>query len=105
MSEEVRVMFSEISESYDKMNDLFTFNMHNGWKKKLVKLTGAKSGDKVLDCASGTGDLAFEFKKVVGDSGKVLATDFCDDMLKYVEPKGKKLNLDVEVEFADVLLT
>ena len=103
MSEEVRVMFSEISESYDKMNDLFTFNMHNGWKKKLVKLTGAKSGDKVLDCASGTGDLAFEFKKVVGDSGKVLATDFCDDMLKYVEPKGKKLNLDVEVEFADAM--
>jgi len=103
MSEEVRIMFSEISESYDKMNDLFTFNMHNGWKKKLVKLSNAKAGDKVLDCASGTGDLAFEFKKVVGDSGKVLATDFCDDMLKYVEPKGEKLDLKVEVEFADAM--
>ena len=67
MSEEVRAMFAEISGNYDKMNDLFTFNMHNGWKKKLVKLTGVKTGNDVLDCASGTGDLAFEFKKVVGD--------------------------------------
>ena len=103
MSEEVRVMFSEVAENYDKMNDLFTFNMHNKWKKKLVKMVGAKKGDRVLDCASGTGDLAFEFKKVVGNSGEVLATDFCDDMLKYVEPKGKKLNLEVKTEFADAM--
>ena len=103
MSEEVRKMFSEVAENYDKMNDLFTFNMHNKWKKKLVKLVGAKSGDNVLDCASGTGDLAFEFKKVVGANGKVYATDFCMDMLKYVEPKGQKLNLEVHTEFADAM--
>lgn len=103
MSEQVKAMFSEVAGNYDKMNDLFTFNMHNSWKRKLVRLAGAKKGDHVLDCASGTGDLAFEFKKVVGDNGRVLATDFCEGMLNYVQPKGKKLGLSVEVELADAM--
>ena len=103
MSEEVKAMFSDISESYDKMNDIFTFKMHNNWKEKLVKLSDASKGKSVLDCASGTGDLAIIFKQSVGDTGRVVATDFCNDMLKYTKPKAEKLNLDVEVELADAM--
>lgn len=103
MSEEVKAMFSDISESYDKMNDIFTFKMHNNWKQKLVKLAQAEEGKSVLDCASGTGDLAIIFKQAVGQSGRVVATDFCNDMLKYTKPKAEKLNLDIEVELADAM--
>lgn len=103
MSEEVRKMFSNISGDYDKMNDVFTFKMHNNWKKKLVDLSGAKTGDTVLDCASGTGDLAIIFKQKVGSSGDVYATDFCDDMLKFAGPKAKNLGLDIKVELADAM--
>lgn len=103
MSEEVKAMFSDISESYDKMNDIFTFKMHNNWKEKLVKLSGSSAGKSILDCASGTGDLAIIFKQSVGETGRVVATDFCNDMLKYTKPKAEKLNLNVEVELADAM--
>ena len=103
MSEAVKQMFSEISGNYDKMNDLFTFKMHNNWKKKLVSYTAASPGNKILDCASGTGDLAIIFKEVVGPKGEVYATDFCYDMLKYVEPKAVNLKMDIKVELADAM--
>lgn len=103
MGEEVRSMFADISSNYDKMNNVLTFNMHNSWKDKLVRLTGAQSGQRILDCASGTGDLAIRFKKVVGQTGEVYATDFCDDMLRFVKPKAEKLNLEIKVELADAM--
>ncbi len=102
MSEEVREMFSSISKDYDKMNDVLSFNMHNSWKQKLVQLSGAKKGDHILDCASGTGDLAILFKKTV-ETGDVYATDFCDDMLQYVSPKAEKQGLGIKVELADAM--
>lgn len=103
MSEDVKVMFSKISKDYDKMNDVLSFKMHNGWKKRLIELSGVKKDDKVLDCASGTGDLAILFKQVVGEKGEVIATDFCNDMLKYAQPKAEKLNLNIKSELADVM--
>ena len=103
MSEDVRVMFSKISKDYDKMNDVLSFKMHNGWKERLIELSGAKKGDDVLDCASGTGDLAILFKQIVGQSGEVIATDFCNDMLKYAQPKAAKLDLKIKSELADVM--
>jgi len=104
MSEEVKQMFAKISKDYDKMNNLFTFNMHNTWKKRLVKLAGTSNKMNILDCASGTGDLAIIFSKIVGESGRVYATDFCDDMLQYVPQKTKNLNINnVIVELADAM--
>jgi demethylmenaquinone methyltransferase/2-methoxy-6-polyprenyl-1,4-benzoquinol methylase len=103
MSEEVREMFSNISKDYDKMNDVLSFKMHIGWKKKLISLSKVGKGSAVLDCASGTGDLAILFKQEVGERGEVYATDFCNDMLKYTKPKAEKLDLDVNVEIADAM--
>ena len=102
MSEQVKEMFSNISKDYDKMNDVLSFNMHNTWKQKLVELSEATLGDSVLDCASGTGDLAILFKKKV-EGGDVTATDFCNDMLKYAKPKASNLGLDINSELADAM--
>lgn len=102
MSEKVRTMFAEISGKYDQMNDLLSFGVHHKWRKKAVKLSGAKNGMKVLDCATGTGDLAIEFKKAVG-KGEVIGTDFCAEMLEYAPPKAKENNLDIKFEIADVM--
>ncbi|MBX7153424.1 MAG: ubiquinone/menaquinone biosynthesis methyltransferase [Bacteriodetes bacterium] len=103
MSEEVRQMFADISGEYDFMNTVLTLGMHHGWRRKAVRLSGAAQGMSVLDCASGTGDLAIEFKKAVGGKGKVLATDFCVEMLDYIKPKTEKLGLDIPFEFADAM--
>ncbi|MCB0703500.1 MAG: class I SAM-dependent methyltransferase, partial [Ignavibacteriae bacterium] len=62
MSEEIKKMFSGISKNYDYMNNVMSLGLHHIWRKRLVKLSGAKPGDTVLDTASGTGDLAIEFK-------------------------------------------
>ncbi|TNE32227.1 ubiquinone/menaquinone biosynthesis methyltransferase [bacterium] len=102
MSEEIKNMFSKISKHYDYMNNVMSLGMHHLWRKRLVKLSGAKTGDSILDTASGTGDLAIEFKKTVKE-GRVLATDFCSDMLKHLPMKAIKKNVEIDAELADIL--
>jgi demethylmenaquinone methyltransferase/2-methoxy-6-polyprenyl-1,4-benzoquinol methylase len=99
MSEEVRSMFASIAGDYDKVNSVLSFGIHHFWRYVAVKESGAKSGDSVLDCATGTGDLAISFKEKVGESGYVLGTDFCAEMIEPApaKAKGKELNIDFEV--------
>lgn len=98
----IKNMFSSVAKNYDKANAVLSFGVHHLWRKDLVKISEAHPGHKILDCASGTGDLALEFKKVVGASGEVVATDFCKEMLHRGPEKAKKMNLDVRWEQADV---
>jgi len=102
-AQKIRTMFSSIAEKYDVGNDVLSLGIHHQWRKQLVKLSQAKVGDSVLDCATGTGDLAIEFKKAVGPSGKVIGTDFCAEMLEFAPAKAAKLNLDIIFEIADVM--
>lgn len=99
---EIQNLFSGIAPGYDLANDLITFGMARGWRKKLVKWSEACAGDMILDCASGTGDLAFEFKRKVGTQGEVIGTDFCQEMLDQAPQKSKELGLGVQFEWADV---
>lgn len=97
----IRSMFSKVAANYDRANSVLSVGIHHLWRKKLVKVSGAKTGDSVLDCATGTGDLAIEFKKTVG-SGEVIGTDFCKEMLEPGPAKAKAQNLDIQFEQADV---
>ena len=103
MSEKVRSMFADIADDYDRINSILSFGVHNAWRKKTVLESGAKPGDRVLDCATGTGDLALEFKKTVGHEGYVLGTDFCKEMIEHAPGKAKEKKLVVEFEVADAL--
>lgn len=98
----IRSMFSKVAANYDKGNNVLSMGVHHLWRKKLVKYSGAKPGHKVLDCATGTGDLAIEFKKTVGNSGTVVGTDFCAEMLIPAPGKAKERGLDIQFEQADV---
>lgn len=103
MSEKVRNMFADIADDYDRVNGILSFGVHNAWRKKTVLESGAKPGDKVLDCATGTGDLALEFKKTVGHEGSVIGTDFCKEMIEHAPEKADKKELVVEFEVADAM--
>ncbi len=103
MSEKVRKMFADIADDYDRINSILSFGVHNAWRKKAVLESGAKPGDRVLDCATGTGDLALEFKKTVGHDGYVLGTDFCQEMIEHAPGKAEKKQLVVEFEVADAM--
>lgn len=66
-------------------------------------MSQAQKGDAILDCATGTGDLALEFKKKVGKEGSVLGTDFCKEMIEHAPQKAQKNGLEVVFEVADAM--
>ncbi len=103
MSEKVRNMFADIADDYDKINSILSLGVHSAWRKKTVEMSGAKPGDRILDCATGTGDLAFEFKKKVGHTGTVTGTDFCKEMIEHAPEKAEKKQLVVKFEVADAM--
>lgn len=103
MSEKVKNMFADIADDYDRINSILSFGIHNAWRKKTVLESEAKPGDRVLDCATGTGDLALEFKRTVGHEGYVLGTDFCKEMIEHAPGKAENKKLVVEFEVADAM--
>jgi demethylmenaquinone methyltransferase/2-methoxy-6-polyprenyl-1,4-benzoquinol methylase len=96
-------MFAAISRSYDRANQVLSFGLHHRWRAAAVARSGAQAGDRVLDCATGTGDLALAFRRAVGPEGSVVGTDFCDEMLALAPAKAARAGLAVTFETADVL--
>ena len=80
-AERVRGVFDSVASRYDLMNDLMSFGVHRLWKRFAVELAGVRTGQRVLDLASGTGDLAARFAGLAGPSGLVMMTDINAAML------------------------
>lgn len=98
----IRSMFGEIAESYDLANTVLSGGIHHLWRRSVVKFSEARSGHRVLDCATGTGDLAIEFKRAVGPLGTVFGTDFCAEMLNFAPQKAQGAGLEITFSQADV---
>ncbi|MEX0769722.1 MAG: bifunctional demethylmenaquinone methyltransferase/2-methoxy-6-polyprenyl-1,4-benzoquinol methylase UbiE [Balneolaceae bacterium] len=103
MGDKVKKMFADIADDYDRINSILSLGVHHVWRKRTVRESGARPGHHVLDCATGTGDLAIEFKKAVGEDGVVLGTDFCREMIEHAPEKAEKKNLEIDFEVADVM--
>jgi demethylmenaquinone methyltransferase / 2-methoxy-6-polyprenyl-1,4-benzoquinol methylase len=103
MSAEVRQMFASIARRYDAANQVLSLGVHRGWRKAAVRISQAAPGQRVLDCATGTGDLALEFKRAVGGPGAVVGTDFCREMVERAPAKAAAAGLPVEFAVADAL--
>lgn len=101
--EPIRRMFAAIAERYDLANSVLSVGMHHVWKKKLVRACDHILGARVLDCASGTGDVAFELEKAVGNGGEVTGSDFCAEMLQVAKRRAKESGSHVQFEEADLL--
>jgi len=102
-AEKTKAMFSDVAKTYDKANNALTFGLVHAWRKKIVKLSDTPSNGVVLDCATGTGDLAIAFKKELGPASKVTGQDFCKEMLDFAPDKAKSKNLDITFELGDVM--
>jgi demethylmenaquinone methyltransferase/2-methoxy-6-polyprenyl-1,4-benzoquinol methylase len=103
MSAEVRTMFARIAPRYDLANEVLSFGIHRLWRRAAVRLSGAREGEAILDCATGTGDLALAFKRRIGSGGTVIGTDFCPEMLAPAPDKARRAGLDVRFEVADAM--
>jgi demethylmenaquinone methyltransferase/2-methoxy-6-polyprenyl-1,4-benzoquinol methylase len=80
-AQRVRGVFDSVASRYDLMNDLMSFGIHRLWKRFAIGLSGVRSGQRVLDLASGTGDLAARLAGLVGPRGQVVMTDINAAML------------------------
>jgi demethylmenaquinone methyltransferase / 2-methoxy-6-polyprenyl-1,4-benzoquinol methylase len=78
----VKGVFDSVASKYDVMNDLMSMGMHRAWKAYTVAVANLREGDRVLDIAGGTGDLARAFARKVGASGRVVHTDINEAMLR-----------------------
>lgn len=74
-------VFDSVAGSYDIMNDLASFGIHRLWKRHFVASAGFGNGDRVLDLAGGTGDIARLIAPRVGDRGRVVVADINRAML------------------------
>jgi demethylmenaquinone methyltransferase/2-methoxy-6-polyprenyl-1,4-benzoquinol methylase len=81
-SERVAGVFESVAPRYDLMNDLMSGGLHRWWKRFAVEMSGVRPGERVLDVAGGTGDLARLFARRVGPSGEVVMTDINAAMVK-----------------------
>ena len=84
---QVRAMFDRIAGLYDVMNSLMTAGLHHRWRERAADLAALRPGDRALDVATGTGDLALELARRVGPSGEVVGSDFSEGMLDVARRK------------------
>lgn len=86
----VREVFDSVASKYDVMNDLMSLGIHRLWKRYTLELSGVRPGQRVLDLAGGTGDLAARFARLVGPQGQVVLSDINAAMLE----EGRRRLLD-----------
>jgi len=74
-------VFHSVADKYDVMNDLMSMGIHRLWKRFTIEQAAVKKGQRVLDLAGGTGDLALRFSRLVGPDGEVVLSDINASML------------------------
>ena len=87
---QVRAMFDRVAGVYDLLNTVMTAGLHHRWRSRAVDFAKVGPGDRVLDVATGTGDLAIELARRVSPGGKVVGSDFSEAMLALARLKGAK---------------
>lgn len=86
----VRKLFDQISPGYDLFNRICSFGLDSGWRRKTIDKLALKPQDRVLDLASGTGDLSGLIAQQIVPLGKVVACDLSYPMLVWARRKGKQ---------------
>jgi demethylmenaquinone methyltransferase/2-methoxy-6-polyprenyl-1,4-benzoquinol methylase len=87
-------MFDRIAGVYDLMNAAMTAGEHSRWRSRAADLARVRSGDRVLDVATGTGDLAIELARRVAPDGEVVGSDFSEAMLARARGKAPQLRFE-----------
>ena len=85
--EKVHQVFESISEDYDKMNSVISFNLHKKWRTDMMAKMRVFEGAKALDVCCGTADWTVSLAEAAGPTGEVVGLDFSENMLSAGRPK------------------
>jgi demethylmenaquinone methyltransferase / 2-methoxy-6-polyprenyl-1,4-benzoquinol methylase len=102
-AEQVQAMFDRIAGVYDLLNGLMTAGVHHRWRSRAVDRARVGPGSRVLDVATGTGDLAIELARRVAPGGEVVGSDFSEGMLERARSKALPAGAQVRFEWGDAL--
>jgi demethylmenaquinone methyltransferase/2-methoxy-6-polyprenyl-1,4-benzoquinol methylase len=91
---QVQAMFDRIAGVYDLMNSVMTAGLHHRWRQRAADMAALSPGDRALDVATGTGDLAIELAGRVGPGGEVVGSDFSEGMLELARRKAPELRFE-----------
>lgn len=80
-TQRVGAVFAAVASHYDVMNDLMSLGVHRYWKRVAIHLAQVRAGQRVLDCAGGSGDLTLAFARAVGTQGLTVLADINASML------------------------
>src|SRR3954454_7107775 len=93
-ADSVRAMFDRIAGVYDLMNGVMTAGLHHRWRARAADLARVGPGDRALDVATGTGDLAVELASRVAPGGEVVGMDFSAGMLEHARVKAPAIHFE-----------
>src|SRR3954469_19948695 len=91
---QVRAMFDRIASVYDVMNSVMTAGLHHRWRARAADLSAVGPGDRALDVATGTGDLAVELAGRGGPGREVVGSDFSEEMLTVARRKAPAITFE-----------
>ena len=93
--EQVKSMFDGISKQYDLLNRVISLGIDQSWRRKVVRLASEQKPQRVIDVATGTGDLAIALKNTGAE--EIIGLDISPGMLNIGEEKVKGLSLDKQI--------
>src|SRR3954468_7927515 len=98
-------MFDRIAGVYDLMNSVMTAGLHHRWRARAADMAALRPGDRALDVATGTGDLAIELSRRVAPAGEVIGSDFSERMLELARAKAPDIRFELgnalDLEYPD----
>lgn len=97
----VQQMFREIAPKYDRMNHLLSMNTDRYWRWRTIRIVPPQGDAPILDVCTGTGDLAIAYARKTKGQTRVVATDFCAEMLEIGEQKRRAAKLPETLEFRE----
>ena len=97
--ENIKAMFNDIANNYDRLNNILSLGLHKRWKRLATNKLNINKGDRVLDVCSGTADMAIMLAREVGNEGEVIALDFCNEMLQIGIEKASRENVRNVIQF------
>lgn len=94
--EQVEQMFDNIAPTYDKLNHVLSFNIDRMWRRRVMRIVRRSHAQKIMDIATGTGDLAIAMAKRV-DRTQILGVDLSEEMLRVARTKIEKIGLEERI--------